>query len=75
MWIRSKFMKSDDVIVSDKDFFVENIMTWSVDPCSSSRETTFQKESTLIIERKNPNKEERKFVQSRGLSVKDFSRN
>jgi len=74
-WIRSKFMKSDDVIVSDKDFFVENIMTWSVDPCSSSRETTFQKESTLIIERKNLNKEERKFVQSRGLSVKDFSRN
>ena len=81
-WIRRQFIKSEDVVVSDEEFFIENIMTWSVDPCSSRQETTtFQKEDTLKIEKKYLTKEEKllvdgesKFVQSRGLAIQDFSR-
>jgi hypothetical protein len=34
-WILSKFVKSNDVVVSDMEFFTENVRTWSVDPCRS----------------------------------------
>jgi hypothetical protein len=34
-WILSKFVKSNDVIVSEMEFFTENVRTWSVDPCRS----------------------------------------
>jgi hypothetical protein len=32
-WIRNKFMKSMDVIVSDVEFMNEILLTWGIDPC------------------------------------------
>ena len=34
-WIRNKFMKSEDVVVSDVDFMNENLERWGADPCES----------------------------------------
>lgn len=36
-WIRNKFMKSEDVIVSDVDFMNESLETWGVDPCEGKQ--------------------------------------
>jgi hypothetical protein len=39
-WIMHKFFKSNDVVVSDREYFIENIKTWSVDPCVSRQSGT-----------------------------------
>jgi hypothetical protein len=36
-WIRNKFMKSRDVIVSDVEFMNEILLTWGIDPCDEKK--------------------------------------
>jgi len=35
-WIINRFIESDDVVVSDKDYFISTLRTWGNDPCLSS---------------------------------------
>lgn len=32
-WLRDHFLQSPDVFVANRDFFLENLETWSTDPC------------------------------------------
>jgi len=32
-WIINRFIQSDDVVVSDKDYFISTLRTWGNDPC------------------------------------------
>ena len=34
-WIINRFIESDDVVVSDKDYFTSTLRTWGNDPCLS----------------------------------------
>ncbi|KAL3803153.1 hypothetical protein HJC23_003428 [Cyclotella cryptica] len=34
-WILKKFIKSSDVVVSNREFFRANLRTWGVDPCKA----------------------------------------
>lgn len=40
LWLRNKFLKSQDVTVANRDHFLELLDSWGSDPCATSKKTT-----------------------------------
>jgi len=63
-WIIEHFIKAKDVVLSDEEFFIENLKTWGIDPCRSRQaESDSHKEQTLMNEEKNTVNSEKKLVE------------
>ena len=59
-WIINHFIKAKDVVVSDEEFFIENLKTWGTDPCGSSQVgSDSQNKLTVMNEEKNTENSEK----------------
>ena len=63
-WIINHFIKAKDVVVSDEDFFIENLKTWGTDPCGSSQVGSDSQNELIVMteEKKSVSGEKLKLV-------------